>query len=332
MASGMMIQGKWTIERKDQDHNGRFKEKPTTFRDRVTTDGSSGFKAEAGRYHLYVALACPWAHRTLIMRELKGLQDAISVSIVDPNMSDKGWRFSQVSGAFCDSVNHAQYLQEIYVRADPNYTGRVTVPVLWDKHTQTIVNNESREIMRMFDVEFAELATQNIDLCPHNLQQTIDETIDAIYLPINRGVYRAGFATSQAAYEEAVTELFDHLDRWDIILSKQRYLCGIGGAFTKETQLTEADICMFVTLYRFDSVYHGHFKCNLRRILDYPNLWNYLKDLYQRPEFKATCNLDHIKRGYHMSMTEINPNRIVPKGPIIDFDEQHDRDRFAHIG
>jgi glutathionyl-hydroquinone reductase len=331
MASGMMIQGKWTIERKDQDHNGKFKEKPTTFRDRVTTDGSSGFKAEAGRYHLYVALACPWAHRTLIMRELQGLHDAISVSIVDPIMSDKGWMFSEASGAFPDSLNHAQYLHEIYLKADPNYTGRVTVPVLWDKQTQTIVNNESREIMRMFDVEFAELATQDINLCPRNLQQTIDKTIDAIYLPINAGVYRTGFATSQAAYEEAVTELFEHLDRWEIILSKQRYLCGAGEASAKETQLTEADICIFVTLYRFDSVYHGHFKCNLKRILDYPNLWNYLKDLYQRPEFKATCNLDHIKRGYYMSMTEINPNRIVPKGPIIDFDEQHDRDHFAHI-
>lgn len=325
MTSGMMIQGKWTIERKDQDQYGKFMEKPTTFRDYVTIDGSSGFKAEVGRYHLYVALACPWAHRTLIMRELKGLQDAISVSIVDPNMSDKGWMFSEASGAFPDSLNHAQYLQEIYVKADPNYTGRVTVPVLWDRQTQTIVNNESREIMRMFDVEFAELATQKINLYPRNLQQTIDETIDAIYLSINAGVYRAGFATSQAAYEEAVTELFDHLDRWEVILSNQRYLCGAGRTSAKETQLTEADICMFVTLYRFDSVYHGHFKCNLRRIHDYPNLWNYLKDLYQRPQFKATCNLDHIKRGYYLSMTEINPNRIVPKGPIIDFDEQHDR-------
>jgi putative glutathione S-transferase len=230
--------------------------------------------------------------------------------------------FSEAPGAIPDSVNHAQYLQEIYVKANPKYTGRVTVPVLWDKQTQTIVNNESREIIRMFDVEFAELATQKIDLYPRDLQQKIDETIDAIYLPINAGVYRSGFATSQAAYEEAVTELFESLDRWEAVLSKQRYLCG--------EQLTEADVCMFVTLYRFDSVYHGHFKCNLRRILDYPNLWNYLKDLYQRPEFKATCNLDYTKRGYYMSMTEINPNRIVPKGPIIDFDELHDRDRFGN--
>lgn len=317
MASGMLIEGKWTTNGNKSDKSGKFNREPTTFRDRVTADGKSGFKAEAGRYHLYVSLGCPWAHRTLIMRELKGLNDAISISIVDAIMSDKGWMFSTAPGAIPDSINHAQYLQEIYVKAAPKFTGRVTVPVLWDKRSSTIVNNESREIMRMFDVEFASLATQKIDLYPRNLQQKIDQTIDAIYLPINAGVYRAGFATSQAAYEEAVTELFESLDQWETVLSLQRYLCG--------DQLTEADICMFVTLYRFDCVYHGHFKCNLRRIVDYPNLWNYLKDLYQRPEFKATCNLDYIKRGYYMSMTDINPNRIVPKGPIIDFDELHDR-------
>jgi putative glutathione S-transferase len=321
MTLGMMVGGKWTTNRNEQDRNGKFKETPTTFRDRITADGASGFKADAGRYHLYVSLACPWAHRTLIMRELKGLNDAISVSIVDPIMSDKGWMFSEAPGAIPDSVNHAQYLQEIYVKADPQYTGRVTVPVLWDKQTQTIINNESREIIRMFDVEFAELATQKIDLYPRDLRQKIDETINAIYTPINIGVYRSGFTTSQAAYEEAVTELFESLDQWETTLSNQRYLCG--------NQLTEADICMFPTLYRFDSVYYGHFKCNLRRILDYPNLWNYLKDLYQRPEFKATCNLDYIKHSYYMSMTEINPNRIVPKGPVIDFDELHDRDCFV---
>lgn len=319
MATGMMIEGKWTTDGNKPDPSGKFNRTPTTFRDRVTADGSSGFKAEAGRYHLYVSLACPWAHRTLIMRELKGLNDAISVSIVDSIMSDKGWIFTEAPGAIPDWVNHAQYLQEIYVKADPKYTGRVTVPVLWDKRSSTIVNNESREIMRMFDVEFA---TQKIDLYPRHLEHKIDETIDAIYLPINAGVYRSGFATSQAAYEDAVTELFESLEQWETVLSKQRYLCG--------DQLTEADICMFVTLYRFDSVYHGHFKCNLRRILDYPNLWNYLKDLYQRPEFKATCNLDYTKRAYYMSMTEINPNKIVPKGPIIDFDELHDRDRFGN--
>ncbi len=317
MASGMMIAGKWITGENKQNQSGEFHEIPTTFRDRVSADGTSKFQVEALRYHLYVSLACPWAHRTLIMREIKGLNDVISVSIVDAIMSDKGWMFSQAPGAIPDFINHTQYLQDIYLKADPKYTGRVTVPVLWDKQTQTIVNNESREIMRMFNVEFASLATQKIDLYPQDLQQQIDETIDAIYLPINAGVYRAGFATSQIAYENAVTELFENLDRWEVILSKQRYLCG--------EQLTEADICMFATLYRFDSVYYSHFKCNLRRIIDYPNLWNYLKDLYQRPEFKATCNLDYIKRGYYMSMTDINPNQIVPKGPIINFDEEHDR-------
>jgi glutathionyl-hydroquinone reductase len=323
MPSGMMIQGKWTTERQDRDLSVKLEAQPTTFRDRVTADGSSGFKAEAGRYHLYVALGCPWAQRTLIMRELKGLNEAISVSIVDPIMSDKGWIFSNAPGAIPDSVNHARYLQEVYIKADPNYTGRVTVPVLWDKQTHAIVNNESREIIRMFDVEFSQFAARNIDLYPRDFQQKIDDAIDAIYQPINVGVYRAGFTTSQAAYDEAVTELFEHLDYWELILSQQRYLCG--------NFLTEADICMFTTLYRFDSVYYSHFKCNLRRIIDYPNLWNYLKDLYQRPEFKVTCNLEDTKRGYYTSMTEINPNQIVPKGPLLDFEEPHDRDRFDTV-
>jgi glutathionyl-hydroquinone reductase len=321
MASGIMVKGQWKTDWDKSDSSGKFHEKPTTFRDRVTADGSSGFKAEAGRYHLYVALGCPWAQRTLIMRELKGLKDAISVSIADMILGEKGWRFSAPKAAIADSVSRAQYLPEIYLKADPKFTGRVTVPVLWDKQTQTIVNNESREIMRMFDVEFAELATQKIDLYPRDLQQKIEETINAIYLPINAGVYRAGFATSQTAHEEAVTELFENLDRWETVLSEQPYLCG--------DKLTEADICMFTTLYRFDSVYYGLFKCNLKQILDYPNLWNYLKDLYQRPAFKATCNLDYTKRGYYMSMTDINPNRIVPKGPLVDFEERHDRDRFG---
>jgi putative glutathione S-transferase len=299
------------------DSIGQFHEKTTTFRDRVTADGSSGFKAEAERYHLYVSLGCPWAHRTLIMRELKGLQNVISVSMADVILGNQGWSFSVPPEAIAESVNHVQYLTEIYLKADPTYTGRITVPVLWDQHCQTIVNNESLEIMRMFDVEFAELATHKVDLYPHELRAEIDQTIGAIAQSINAGVYRAGFTTSQAIYEATVTELFEQLDRWETVLGKQRYLCGV--------QLTEADICLFTTLYRFDSVYYSHFKCNLRRVVDYPNLWNYLKDLYQRPEFKATCNMDYIKRGYYMSMTEINPNRIVPKGPMLNFDEPHDR-------
>lgn len=319
MALGMLVDGKWTTEWTERDSSGKFNRMPTQFHHWITADGSSGFKAEAERYHFYVSLACPWAHRTIIMRSLKGLQQAIGLSIVDPILSEKGWMFSDASGAIPDSVNQTSYLQEIYLKAKPDYTGRVTVPILWDKQTQTIVNNESRQIIRMLDTEFSAIAESNTDLYPKDLREQIDQTIDAIYMPINNGVYRSGFATSQAAYEEAVTELFENLDRWEQVLGLQRYLCG--------DRLTEADICLFTTLIRFDSVYHGHFKCNLKRIMDYPNLWNYLKDLYQHPGIKETCNLDHIKRHYYMSQTAINPNRIVPKGPLINFDEPHDRDR-----
>ena len=320
MALGMMVDGKWTTDWNERDESGKFNRTPTKFRDRITADGSSGFQAASGRYHLYVSLACPWAHRTLIMRSLKGLEDAIGLSIVDAVLSDKGWFFSDASGAVPDSANHTEYLQEVYLKADSKYTGRITVPVLWDTEKKTIVNNESREIIRMFDTEFNQFATRDIDLYPEALKQQIDDTIDKIYMPVNNGVYRSGFATSQAAYEEAVTELFENLDYWETVLGQQRYLCG--------NQLTEADICMFTTLLRFDSVYYSHFKCNVRRIVDYPNLWNYLKELYQHPQIKPTCNLDHIKRHYYMSQTQINPTRIVPVGPEIDFDEKHDRDRF----
>jgi putative glutathione S-transferase len=320
MALGMMVDGKWTTEWTERDKTGKFNRMPTKFRHWITADGSSGFKAEAGRYHLYISLACPWAHRTLIMRQLKGLDEAIGLSVVDPILTDKGWGFSDAPGAIPDTVNHVQFLQDIYLKADDRYTGRITVPVLWDQQTQTIVNNESRQIIRMFDTEFAAIAKPGTNFYPSTLQDTIDQTIDAIYMPINNGVYRSGFATSQEAYEEAVTELFEHLDRWEAVLGQQRYLCG--------NQLTEADICFFTTLIRFDAVYHGHFKCNLKRLIDYPNLWNYLKDIYQYPSIKATCNLDHIKRHYYMSQTQVNPNRIVPKGPLINFDEPHDRARF----
>ncbi len=320
MALGMMVDGKWTTEWTERDQTGKFNRMPTKFRHWITADGSGGFKAEAGRYHLYISLACPWAHRTLMMRQIKGLDESIGLSIVDPILTDKGWGFSESVGSIPDRVNHAQYLQEIYLKADDRYTGRITVPVLWDKQTQTIVNNESREIIRMFDTEFAAIAKADTDCYPQALRKTIDQTIDAIYMPINNGVYRSGFATSQAAYEEAVTELFQNLDRWERVLGQQRYLCG--------NEFTEADICMFTTLLRFDPVYHGHFKCNLKRIIDYPKLWNYLKDVYQSPGIKETCNLDHIKRHYYMSQTQVNPNRIVPKGPLINFDEPHDRDRF----
>jgi putative glutathione S-transferase len=321
MALGMMVDGKWTTDWNQQDQSGKFNRAPTTFRDRITADGSSGFPAASGRYHLYVSLACPWAHRTLIMRSLKGLEAVIGVSIVDAVLGEKGWYFSENPGTIPDSVNQAKYLQEIYVKADAKYTGRVTVPILWDKEKSTIVNNESREIIRMIDTEFAEFATRTNDLYPQDLQQRIDDMIDKIYMPINNGVYRAGFATTQEAYEEAVTELFQNLNYWETVLAGQRYLCG--------DRLTEADLCMFPTLLRFDSVYYGHFKCNLRRIMDYPNLWNYLKELYQHPQIRPTCNLAHIKQHYYMSHPQINPTRIVPLGPQIDFEEKHDRDRFS---
>jgi putative glutathione S-transferase len=320
MGLGVLVEGKWKSEREQEDKQGRFVRPNTTFRNWITADGSSGFKAEPNRYHLYVSLACPWAHRTLIMRQLKGLADAISVSVVDPEIGEHGWQFSEGPGCIPDSVNHAHYLWQIYVKVDRHYSGRVTVPILWDKQTGAIVNNESREIIRMLDTEFGAIAADQ-NLYPPDLQQSIDQTIDAIYQPINNGVYRAGFASSQNAYDEAVTELFDALDHWEEVLGRQRYLCG--------NKLTEADVCLFTTLLRFDPVYYVHFKCNLRRIVDYPNLWGYLRDIYQQPGVKETCNLDHIKRHYYKSHPKLNPSRIVPKGPIIDFESEHGRDRFT---
>ncbi|VXD18354.1 S-transferase [Planktothrix serta PCC 8927] len=320
MPLGMLVDGQWTTEWTERDQQGRFNRMPTRFRNWIKADKSSEFRPELNRYHLYVCLACPWAHRTLIMRSIKGLNNAIGLSIVDPEMGDNGWEFSDNSGCIPDQVNGAKYLREVYLKANAQYTGRVTVPILWDKQKQTIVNNESREIIRMFDHEFQDYAESEINYCPESLKPKIDHTIDAIYEPINNGVYRSGFASSQLAYEEAVTELFQQLDHWETVLKTQRYLCG--------NQLTEADICLFTTLLRFDAVYHGHFKCNLRRIIDYPNLWNYLKDIYQYPGVKETCNLDHIKRHYYKSQTQVNPTRIVPNGPIIDFEEPHNRDRF----
>ena len=312
MATGMMIEGEWKNEGYEKDDKGRFQRNPTTFRDRITADGSSGFPAVANRYHLYVSYACPWAHRTLIMRSLKELTDAISISVVDPLMAEDGWEFSDFRGTIPDTVNDTKYLRKVYAIADSNYTGRVTVPILWDKETSTIVNNESREIIRMFDTEFRDIASNEVDLYPQGLKDKVDRAIDDIYDPINNGVYKAGFAKSQSAYEEAVTELFAALDYWEDILAKQKYLCG--------DSLTEADICMFTTLFRFDAVYYVHFKCNLRHIWDYPNLWNYLKNIYHYPGVKETCNLEHIKLHYYQSHPHINPSGIVPKGPSINFD------------
>ncbi len=317
MGLGILKDGKWISEREQEDDSGRFVRPSTTFRNSLTADGSSGFKAEPGRYHLYISWACPWACRTAIMRQLKGLQDAIGLSVVAPEIKENSWEFSSEPGCIPDAVNHTQYLWQVYLKADPNYSGRVTVPILWDKQTSTIVNNESREIIRMLDTEFNNFAKQDVNFYPEKLRIVIDETIDAIYQPINNGVYRAGFATTQSAYDEAVTELFDNLDHWEKVLEEERYLCG--------DRITQADWCLFTTLFRFDLVYYVHFKCNLRRIVDYPNLWNYLKDLYQQPGVKETCNIDHIKRHYYKSHPKVNPTRIVPKGPLINFDEAHNR-------
>lgn len=311
MATGMMVEGKWTNEEYKQDQKGRFQRNPTTFRNQITADGSSGFPAVSNRYHLYVSYACPWAHRALIMLQLKGLTEAISISVVDPLMAEDGWEFSDFPGTIPDTVNHARYLREVYAIADAKYTGRVTVPILWDKQTASIVNNESREIIRMFDTQFGDIAQNQINLYPHELQEKIDRAIDDIYDPINNGVYKAGFAKSQEAYEEAVKKLFVALDYWEEILAQQDYLCG--------DSLTEADICLFTTLFRFDAVYYVHFKCNLRHIWDYPNLWNYVKKIYQQPQIKATCNLEHIKLHYYQSHPHINPSGIVPYGPAIEF-------------
>ncbi|MEB3215690.1 MAG: glutathione S-transferase family protein [Nostocales cyanobacterium 94392] len=320
MGLGILKDGKWISRREQEDSEGKFIRPSTTFRDKITADGSSGFKAEAGRYHLYISWACPWACRTAIMRQLKGLQDVIGLSVVAAEIHQNSWEFKDEPGAIPDTVNHTDYLWQLYLKAQSDYTGRVTVPVLWDKQKGTIVNNESREIMRMFDTQFEEFAQQNTDFYPDDLQKVVNETIDAIYQPINNGVYRAGFATSQSAYDQAVTELFDALDYWEKILGKQRYLCG--------NKVTEADWCMFTTLFRFDAVYYVHFKCNIRRIVDYPHLWNYLKELYQMPGVKETCNLDHIKRHYYISHPNVNPHQIVPKGPIINFDEPHNREQI----
>ena len=318
---GMMVEGEWKTERQWQNTDGRFVRSATSFRNWITADGSSGFPAEAGRYHLYVAWACPWAHRTAILRKLKGLEEAVGISAVGSFMGEDGWAFYDEPGVIPDAVNGAHYLREVYAKADPEYTGRVTTPVLFDRETETIVNNESREIVRMLDTEFGELATTDADFCPGELHEEVDATIDAIYEPINNGVYRSGFATIQEAYEEAVTELFDALDRWERVLGVWRYLCG--------DRITEADWCFFPTLVRFDAVYHGHFKCNLRRIVDYPNLWGYLRDLYGQPGVAETVNMDHIKKHYYGSHESINPTRVVPKGPLLDFTEPHERARLS---
>ncbi|MCX7126196.1 MAG: glutathione S-transferase family protein [Gammaproteobacteria bacterium] len=288
-----------------------------SFHSVITADGSSGFKAEADRYHLYISLACPWACRTLIVRKLKKLENIISLSIVDPVMGDEGWHFSENAGCIPDFVNHKKYLSEIYEMAQPDFSGRVSVPVLWDKKTKTIVNNESPEIIRMFNSEFNVLTDSKIDLYPAALRAEINVINQRIFENINLGVYKAGFANTQKEYDTAFKALFAELDYVENLLSQKRYLTG--------DQITEADWRLFTTLIRFDAVYYVHFKCNFRRIIDYPNIINYVRELYQYPGIKETVNFDHIKRHYYLSHTDINPKGIVPLGPELHFDQPHNR-------
>lgn len=316
---GLLVEGNWQDKWYEADGKGRFVRPETQFRNWVRADGTTDFKPEAGRYHLYVAMACPWAHRTLIMRRLKGLQDAIDVTVVDARMGENGWTISG-RGEHVDPIHNASFLHQVYTAADPKYTGRVTVPTLWDKKRGTIVNNESRELLRMLDVEFDSIATKPVRFWREDLHDEIEAAISAIYEPINNGVYRSGFATTQEAYEEAVTELFAALEHWDAKLAAQRYLCG--------EHLTEADWCMFTTLIRFDAVYFGHFKCNIRRIADFPNLSGYLRELYQVPGVRETVDFAAIKEHYYWSHDMVNPTRIVPVGPELHLDEAHGRDHL----
>jgi putative glutathione S-transferase len=318
----MLVEGKWTADWhpvQASDAKGGFVRQISGFRGWIMPDGSAGptgedgFKAEAGRYHLYVALICPWASRTLIGRALKKLDGAISVSVVEPALSDQGWRFGEYPDSDFDTLNGATYMHEIYTRADPVYTGRTTVPVLWDKKRGTIVNNESADILRMLNSGFGSLADNSIDLYPEDLRADIDALNERIYPMLNNGVYRAGFAITQAAYEEAFADVFSMLDELEARLDNQ-------GPYLFGDRLTEADVRLFVTLVRFDAAYHGLFKCNLRRLADYAGLSRYVGTIIAIPGIRATVNIDHIKRGYY-SIKALNPNGIVPVGPRLPFEQ-----------
>jgi putative glutathione S-transferase len=326
---GLLVDGKWTDKGYDtKSTGGRFVRQDSVFRNWVTADGKAGptgdggFMAEAGRYHLYVSLACPWAHRTLIFRTLKKLDDKISLSIVDPLMLEEGWTL-RGEGGTPDTVNGKTRLYEIYQLAKPDYNGRATVPVLWDKKMETIVSNESADIIRMLNSAFDDIVgvDNTLDFYPPDLHSEIDAINETVYENVNNGVYKAGFATEQSVYEEAVMVLFVELDRLENILARRRWLAG--------DRLTEADWRLFTTLIRFDAVYHGHFKCNLRRIADYPNLSKLLQRLYSVPGVAATVDFDHIKRHYYGSHKTINPSGIIPVGPILDLDEPHEKKRAA---
>ena len=322
---GLLVDGVWHDQWYDTAASGgRFLRRDSAYRNWVTPDGAAGptgaggFKAEPGRYHLYVSYACPWAQRTLIYRALKGLGDMISLSVVHWRMLEHGWTFADGPGVIADPVHHARYLYEVYLAADPAASGRVTVPVLWDKRDGTIVSNESVDIIRMFNRAFDDVGATPGDYYSDRLAAEIDALNARIYDTVNNGVYKAGFATSQQAYEEAVTPLFDSLDWLERRLADRRYLCG--------SEPTEADWRLLTTLLRFDMVYVGHFKCNLRRLIDYPNLWAYTRDLYQRPGIAATFDGEHAKLHYYESHRTLNPSGIVPVGPALDFDEPPSRD------
>ena len=327
---GFFVEGQWHEDTEANRHErGRFVRKPSVFRNWITADGSAGpsgeggFAAAPGRYHLYVAHACPWAYRTTLFRKLKKLEDAISITIAAPLYGERSWRFADEPGSIPDTVNGKKELWEIYLLANPRYSGRVTVPTLWDKERRTIVNNESSEIIRMLNSAFNAYTDDRADYYPAALRDEIDRINDLVYTTVNNGVYRSGFAVSQDAYEEACRALFDTLDKLEDRLSRQRWLVG--------NQITEADWRLFSTLIRFDAVYHYHFKCNLKRIFDYPNLSNYVRDLYQQPGVAETVNMDHIKRHYYGSQKRVNPTGIValgPTGPAVDFSAPHDRGRF----
>jgi len=305
------------------DDDGSFDRIETTFRDLIRDDPDARFQPEAGRYHLYVSRACPWAHGAVLTRRLLGLADAITMDVVEPFRDERGWQFSpEKPDCTPDTLLGHDYLADVYREADPDYTGKVSVPVLWDRREGTIVNNESIEIMRMLASEFGDHATGDLglDLYPEGRRALIDDVVDQLYEPINNGVYRAGFAETQAAYELAVAELFDALDHWEAVLADQRYLLG--------ESLTLADLRLFPTLVRFDPVYNIHFKCSVRRLRDYPNLWNYTKEVYQLPGVAATVNAEHIKEHYYTTHDSIDPKGIVPVGPAVDYTEPHDRDRL----
>lgn len=315
---GLLVDGVWHDEWYDtKSTGGRFIRTDSQFRHWVTTDGSAGptgeagFKAEKGRYHLYLSYACPWAHRTLIMRKLKELEDFISVSFVNPYMLEKGWTFEDYPGVIGDPIHHAKYLYEVYLAADSNYSGRVTVPVLWDKQTETIVNNESSEIMRMLNSAFDEIGAKPGNYSPEEWLEEINKMNKLVYDNVNNGVYKAGFATEQSVYEEEVTRLFETLDKLELHLEDRTYLVG--------NQLTEADIRLWTTLIRFDPVYFGHFKCNIRQLVDYPNLWYFTRMIYNLEGIAETVNMDHIQHHYYGSHPTINPNGIVPVGPELDY-------------